>query len=408
MKNYREEIVRSWVKSAPSARGLASLLHLTTPITLREIVNRLHQLETVSVQRAIHTSDGSALNGHVAFELRSDGTYVFSGHVRATGFPSYKYAVQGWVTGADGTVVAAQQRGRVFGTDTPGDRQQDWSQPGANPGVREHWRSLRSGAQLGYRLDAHVAGVLGGAADVLSFAVKGLAANLVLGPYGWVLLIGNELAGMDAQLGAPSVLAGVIVGGGTLLIVGPFGLVPAVVAGAIAVAVTNVKHRKMTQAERDFADTVFAGTIDYNRVVITNMTHSNGRRFTIPSVGNTILVNMGDESFDNPVAFANPGTRYPQPGSLFIHELVHAWQISQGSIVDLICGLSENYDYFSGPSRLADRSWPPRRWSGFNNEQQAGIVDDWYGDHRQNLGSVAALNDPAYRFIRDHIRVGVN
>jgi hypothetical protein len=405
MINYRAEVVESWVKAAPSTRELAALLGLNPPVTMQTIVNRLHQVESISLDKAIHTDDNAPLNGRVAFVVRSDGTYVFSGHMRATGIPSYHYGVQAWVASGDGTVVAAQQRGRVFGTDTPGSRQRNWSEPGTNLGIKEHWRSLRAGAGLGYKLHAEISGVLGGAVDVLNFAIKGIAANIVLGPYGWVVLIGNELFGMDAQLGAPNTLAGILVGGGTLLIVGPFGLVPAIVAGAAAAALVDVKHRKMNAEERTFADRVFQGQIDYDRVVLTNMTKAGGQKFAMPSVGNTILVNMGDEAFDDPITDTSPN--YPRPGEVFIHELTHAWQISHNSLVDLICGLSDNYTYFQG-DRLADTSWQGRSWNGFNNEQQASIVNDWYGAYRTDLNSTNALRDPAFRFIRDNIRTGIN
>lgn len=407
MIDYRAEIVHSWVRSAPSARDLAALLGLSAPVTLREIVDRLRQVETVEVDIPINTSDGSALNGRAAFLLRSDGSYVFSGHMRATGLPSYHFGVQAWASGSGGLVVAAQERGRVFGTDTPGDRQRNWSQAGVNPGIAQHWRALRGGPGIGYHLQAEISGVLGGAVDVLTFAVKGIAANLALGPYGWMVLVGNELAGLDSRIGSPNVLAGIVAAGGTLLIVGPFGLVPAIVAGVVAASIADVKHRPMKQAERDFADRVFGGRIDYDNVVITNMTRDGGRRFATPSIGNTILVNMGDgASFDTPTTYKDAS--YPDPGSLFIHELTHAWQISHNSIVDLVCGLSETYEYHQGSDRLADTAWQSRRWSGFNNEQQAHIVDDWYGAHRADLNAPAALNDPAFRFIRDHIRAGVN
>lgn len=406
MINYRAEIVDSWVRTAPSTRDLATLLGLTPPVTLRDIVNRLHVVETIPLDKAIHTSDGSAINGRVAFELRSDGTSVFSGHMRATGLYSYHYGVQAWATSGDGIIVAAQHTGNVFGFDTPGDRQRNWSQPGINPGIKEHWRSLRSGAGIGYNMHAEIGGVLGGALDVLEFAVKGVIARVVIGPYGWVLLIGNELASMDAQIGAPGPLAGILVAGGILLVVGPYGLVPAIVAGVAVAALVDVKHRALESWERDVADRVFGGQLDYDRIVLTNMTREGNREFTIPSIGNTILVNLG-AAFDNPTTFARPDSLYTRPGEVFIHELTHAWQIEHDSIVDLICGLSENYSYFQG-NRITDRSWHGRSWDGFNNEQQASIVDDWYGDNQANLDAPTALNDPAFRFIRDHIRTGIN
>ena len=101
-------------------------------------------------------------------------------------------------------------------------------------GIRLHWRSLRDTHAIGYNMHAEIGGVLGSALDVLTFALKGVLAYMALGPSGWVILIGNELSGMDSKLGAPSTLAGVLVAGGTLMITGPFGLVPAVVAGIAA------------------------------------------------------------------------------------------------------------------------------------------------------------------------------
>jgi hypothetical protein len=408
MINSRAEIKDSWVRSAPSTRDLAAFLGMATPVTLRDIVTRLHQVETVHVDKAIHTPDSTPITGHVTLDLHSDGSYVFTGFMEATGIPSYHYGVQAWASGSDGVVVAAQQTGNVYGMDTPGDERQNWSQPGNNPGITQHWRALRGGAGIGYHLEAEITGVLGAGVDVLKFAVKGLVANLVLGPYGWTLLIGNELAGMDAQINSPDILAGIVVAGGVFLIVGPFGLVPALIAGVATASLLDVRHRSLHPWERTFADQVFgAGTIDYNRIIVTNLSKSGGTKFTMPSIGNTILLNMGAAAFDDPMSYTQDGN-YPIKGEVFIHELTHAWQICRKSIVDVICGLSDTYTYYTGTSRSADRSWQGRAWNGFNNEQQATIVNEWYRIYSSDLNSFAALNDPAFRFIRDNIRAGVN
>jgi hypothetical protein len=403
--NYREEIKNSWVRTAPSTRDLAALLGMAAPVTLRDIVNRLHQVETVHVEKQIHTNDSTPINGHVALDLKSDGNFVFSGHMRATGFPSYHYGVQAWAAGSDGIVVAAQRTGHVYGTDTPGPEQQNWSEPGFNAGITQHWRALRGGPGIGYHLEADISGVLGAAVDFLKFAVEGLAANLVLGPYGWTLLIGNELAGLDAQIASPDILAGIVTAGSVFLIVGPFGLVPAIIAGVATASLLDIRHRPLHQWERDFADKVFAGRIDYDRIVVTNLSKSGGTKFTMPSVGNAVLLNMGDEAFDDPTTYQS--ANYPIKGEVFIHELTHVWQICHDSIVDLVCGLSDNYDYYTG-NRLMDLSWQSRSWKGFNNEQQATIVNEWFRIYSADLNSFEALNDPAFRFIRDNIRAGVN
>ena len=86
--------------------------------------------------------------------------------------------------------------------------------------------------------------------------------------------------------------------------------------------------------------------------------------------------------------------------------------------------MDSNYDCFDWRGRTGDTAWPMRRWRTFNNEQQAHIVDDWYGEHvfRDGMGKfvfdaqdvpltdldgIDALNDPAFHFIRDNIRLGV-
>ena len=52
--------------------------------------------------------------------MRSDGTYTFRGHLRATGFPSFAYKVQVAIRCSTGVVIVVEASGRVFGTDTPG------------------------------------------------------------------------------------------------------------------------------------------------------------------------------------------------------------------------------------------------------------------------------------------------
>jgi hypothetical protein len=408
MISYRTEIRNSWVQAAPSARGLGDLLGLASPVSLRDLIDRLHVVESIHVASDIHTNDSAPINGRVEFELKSDGSYAFSGHMRATGMPSYHYGLQGWVKTADGTVIAAQRVGNVYGWDTPGPVQNNWSQPGNNIAIQQHWESLRADAHLGFTMDANIAGVLGTVWDVLTFALKGIAANIVLGQVGLVVLIGTELADLGVKVGTPDILGGVLVAGGTLVILGPFGLIPAVVAGVATAELIDVRHRSMTEEERTFADRVFNGKVDFDRVTLTNMSQE-GRKFTIPSIDDSILVNL-DDAFDQPTMFQSLTVPdYVQKGSVFIHELTHAWQITNKSFVGMICGMSQNYSYHAGPrdtDRTTNLGWENRPWGEFNNEQQAHIVDDWYGAHWNDLDGAEATRDPAFHFIRDNIRRG--
>jgi hypothetical protein len=79
----------------------------------------------------------------------------------------------------------------------------------------------------------------------------------------------------------------------------------------------------------------------------------------------------------------------------------------------MICNAPGTYDYHSGNSeahRLDDIGWSRLAWENdFTREQQAHIVDDWYGAYCKsftsleqlaaNLNTADALKDPAFLFI---------
>lgn len=424
---YRDDVLQSWMHSAPSVRGLAGTLDVPTPISLRDTLIRLAEVETFTLESDINTNDDTPINGHVGLQVWSDGRYRFFGHVRATGFPSYDYGLQASVVGANGASVAAVRSGSVYGTDTPGDRQDNWDESGVEPGIAMRWADLRAGqSRLAYTFNAEIGGLLGTAADVLEFVGAGIIASTGLGAVGWAVLVGVELTGIASKVIGPSGLAGLVTAGGVLWLLGPYGLIPAFIAGAIVAAVTDISYRAISDDERAFADRIFNGTIDYDRVTLTNLSHGGGRAYTIP-VGTAILVNLNTD-LDDPMGSAHPGTDYGQPGAVFIHELTHAWQITNNSFLGVLCGMSSNYDYHlkDGETHRTDPDdlgWTQKAWGEFNNEQQAHIVDDFYGAHVvpgagpngyaldggipvTDLNGPAALNDPAYPFIRDHIRTG--
>lgn len=150
----------------------------------------------------------------------------------------------------------------------------------------------------------------------------------------------------------------------------------------------------------------------------------DGRKFTVPSIGGSILVNLND-AFDAPLQYGGPaGSEYAQPTAVFIQELTHSWQIHNNSFLGVVCGMDFNYDHFDSRGRIGETAWLKRRWSTFNNKQQVHIVDDWYGEHVltdaignylfdakglpvTDLDGFAASNDSAFRFIGNNIRIGV-
>ena len=278
------------------------------------------------------TPDGVALGGHHKITLERDGRFKHQGHMRATGFPSFTYAVRTVLDGGGGVPAVLAANGRVHGTNESGDRKSAWDQSGQNPLVGLHWFHMkRARAQTEIARDADFFGTFG---DVLGFVASLALGAVVAGPAGVCIVLGvqaADLAGVDEELGTAG-LAGVVVAGGVLVVFGPGAIIPAIVAGAAAgVAVElAIKHRRMTDAERVFAERVFGRTLPVDRIVLTNLLGIGRRPFTIPSIGSAILVNLG-AGFENPEGYRgfgdadNPAQQ--AAGQLFIHELAHAWQI---------------------------------------------------------------------------------
>jgi hypothetical protein len=365
------------------------------------------------LRKDVVTPEGFPLGGWVEFSLRSDGSFTFQGNIRATGFTSYHFGLQGLVHAPDGAVIAAQHTGWVFGTDTRGDRDNPWSENGKSDLLMEHWESVRSNAVIGYTLNADIGGVLGTGWDLVTTVTRAIVANAALGVGGLIIVVGSELgSALGVRVATPDKFLGVIVAGGTVVVAGVGIMFPAIVAGIAVAALSDIKHRAMTKEERAFASKVFMDKIPFDRITLTNMSHGGGRAYTIPSIDGSILVNLDDAPYDNPATYSDQrlGSDYSQPGSLFIHELTHAWQIANTSFVPgLIYDVSSNYSYHSGGDeshRLDNIEWSRQPWSSFNLEQQAHIVDDWYGVFCNDLESFNALNDPAFHFISDNIRAG--
>lgn len=423
----------SWARGESSLRTIAAELPMEPAVSVRSLTAALTQPESRTFVTEIHTDDSAPINGAASIELRSDGTVVTRGHMRATGGISYDYALDIWLRLPGGAVIAAVRSGSVYGSDTPGRRQDEFTFVDRVPEVALRWREIRrTELHLGVHMSAELGGVLGAAGDLLDFLVRGLIFNAVLGPSGWVIVLGHELADLGITAGAKTVFGSIVVAAGQVLLAGPFGVVPALGAGVAAGEVLNelagIEDRAMDEVEIRFAERLFGqGTIDYSRVRITNLAKEaddgGERAFVVPGLNNVILVNLGKRGFHHPMGFVPPNRfHYTVPGQLFVHELVHAWQLTQRPLLSVMFDMSEDYEYTPGLSaaRLVETEWQRARWDSFNLEEQAHIVDDWYEAalrraagareptpsdvHRVAFDDIAAWDDPAFRFVRDHIR----
>ncbi len=379
----------------------------THPATTGSVIFNITVLppEEITFEQQVLTPSGTALGGTASLTIRSDGTYTFTTSMRDSGLDSYTYQVRAALTTAAGAQLMAQYTGTVSGTLGSGSREDDHSEAGDSPWLYDNWLDART-ATLSLNKSYHDAGIIGVGEAALDALLEFVALEVVAGPVlGAVIMLGEELTSVTGiEVFGPGGLPGVIVAAGTAWLLGPDMVLSALVAGVAAGAVTDalVMSRRMDDAEIAFADAVFTGQIQYDRVWLTNL--SNGhRKFTWPSPDGSILVNLGD-AYLGPTLHTE--SSYPDPGQVFIHELTHAWQITHSSFTPgLTCDriVDPSYDY--GP--------PGPPFALFTVEGQAEIVDDWFGGHRQaqsgrppGKGTGMDQNDPYFPYIVNNIRSG--
>lgn len=214
-----------------------------------------------------------------------------------------------------------------------------------------------------------------------------------------LFLVGAELASVVMT---GSLTPGARVASGLLGFAGPFG---AALAGAAeGLAATRERSRALTPAEYAWARRVFArGLPPRERLVLTDTIGVDDRAFTFPRLDGKITINMGAGSFEDPRRH-KLGAQGLQYGEMFVHELAHAWQMHRlGASPVLLAAMAvsrtaelagiDPYHYSAG-----------QPFADYNLEQQAQIVSDWFVRHRRALRSAAAVRDPRYRYIRDHVR----
>ena len=421
MSNLRTSISRLSRFPAGQTQNIgevAEFLGMHRPLALRDLIARVDRLPD-AVPFRTHVVTGAALGGEVELLLKSDGSYTFSGRMRATGFPSFAFNVVAIVRSASGSVtVAAQHSGKVFGTDTPGDRENRWHEVGTDlermKTIRNTWPDV-SGGTIMERHGSEVAGTLGVTLDVLGDLAEFFVVAETLGVgLAVCLVVGDELSKAGLTLPGLGGIAGITVAAGVVYIFGPASIVAAVAAGVIAGKVVDamVKLRRLTGPEMDFARKVFGDSLDFDKIRLTNLSGLGTNAFTAPTVGHISLVNIGN-AIDTPTTsvFRN----YPTPGQLFIHELTHAWQIQHASLQDgfvpgLMCQGVLNQTVVSDPYTYGPPG-PP--WRSFGMEAQGAIVDQWFGGSgkQKTLGGkpqgTMNTSSPYFSYILSNIRPGV-
>ena len=141
--------------------------------------------------------------------------------------------------------------------------------------------------------------------------------------------------------------------------------------------------RHLYPGEIALARPVFKDSLPWQRIQVSSDIGVGGRPYTM---GRTIKA--GSEYYK--------GMHWVTGGSkVLVHELTHVWQSEHRGhraayIIDAV-GAQMMY----GQSAYAYK--PGLDWDEYNAEQQASIVEDWYG-HGQTT------SDPLYGYVRDQIQ----
>ena len=341
---------------------------------------------SLTFDQPVLTPAGTPLGGSVHVDVRDNRTCDVKFHMHSSSMlGSFDYTLRAYLTAPGFPVLAFIHSGHVSGVDSA-----DHEEHGTNPLLGLYWSQLAAGPNFSVAKDYHWGGVIGGLNDLvkdvfeIGAGVIGTALGVVIGATREAAEWLGVTLGPGGTLG---VIAGVVVFAvGTIAGAGIGGaLVLGVVAGVGVGLATNamIESRPLNGQERAVAAQVFGDTLPVDDVIITNLAGVGGRAFTSPGVDGKTYCNLG-------LAYRDPlgsSTSYPASGQLLIHELAHAWQIAHTSFLPgLMCSGMVNQAEFILGDDVYSYGAPGPAWSTWNAEQQATIVDQWFGGSGNSAG----------------------
>lgn len=213
---------------------------------------------------------------------------------------------------------------------------------------------------------------------------------------------------------------------GTLFLAGPTGTVFALGADGLAALASDT--RTLRPEEYELAQLVFKHTLPArDDILVSDGKGAGGKPFTYPRFDNKMILNVG-ATWKSDLRELISG-RCSEYGQFLVHELVHVWQYHNNDaavsyLADAFWTKVFNDDYDPGVELNED-------WDSFGIEEQGAIVDEWFARHYQGpghwrvdargrplptltadeefgLASPAAVEDQAFPYITNHIRLGNN
>jgi hypothetical protein len=344
---------------------------------------------------------GIPVGGDLRLKVFANGNYEFHLKMRNSGLAEYAFGVT--ATLGTGTLAAIiGKSGSVGGEIEGGDPEFVWSETGYSHAIRLEWGNL-SGATLTVDTWTEIAGIVGDVIDLAERFVQFVVAQGLVGPYiAGLIIVGQELLDLTSGTVGPQGLTGIIIAGSIVLLAGPGMLIPAVAAGAVAGS--SFIARQLTDSEKTIARAVFADSIDFSNVYVSNLSlRPEGNAHVPPPLpGGDVLICLGSK-YQDEIGL----------DKTFIHELVHVWQLQHGTFdVERMWQLFTNQ--FAGHEAY-EFSWQGQVWGEMNFEAQAAAVATWFwvftvasGRGIEGLELPVAKLVPLYEYVERYIRQGHN
>ena len=163
-----------------------------------------------------------------------------------------------------------------------------------------------------------------------------------------------------------------------------------VMQGQVTTLPLSPALRSLTAAERNLARLVYANTINFDTVKVTNTVGLQSRPWTT-NTPPIYTINVGVNAYPDMTEY----------GALLIHELGHVWQGQHG--VPFVSNSAYHQTMAAiqngGDPGGAYRYVAGQQWSKYNAEQQASIITSWYTGGRRT-------DSELFPYIRDNVRTG--
>jgi hypothetical protein len=378
---------------------------ISVPLT----VNRVQ----VAFDAIVTTPDPEALGGDVHLTIRSDGSYELQVHMHDSGAPDYSFRLGIFLRSTSGIVFALYSRGTVRGSDylflhpgAEGFREFHDSQNDFSDVLRDGFAGFSVGSlQVSREWKNNITEwaeslVLEKLTFILGASIFGGPAVSVV----WGATTLGDLTGvrLPGELG----IAGLIAAEGQYFLAGPTCFVPVFIAGAL-VSAALFKRRNLHADEKAELERVFKDTLDYNRIMITNLEGLGGRPFTIFNLDGQIVMAASSGIFTD---FNNLLTNNLTK-RVFVHEMTHAWQYQHKPTLTRLCDIigTRGDEVLYGQDAVY-RYTPGLDWiQDYNMEQQANIVEDWHSVKFNNFfpqGTSRTADTDNDQYIREDILMG--